>query len=232
MTKITSIGLFARQGMCTFVFRPRTCINNINKVHFVDLLGFKDSIDTVILPKTLNRLSENIKSYFLSATPRFWPAVWYAWQMHTKKKHGHLLSVDWALGTSRVFTVGSEKMKGFRLFWACVYPDQMSGAVSVWLVPPDNAEPCQTSFLVIVAASIDCTLHFTNQYGLGECHRHLSGVQPQILKTQWWGGTVCLSVNHQNAGLSSFSRCLTLYVFLYFRSVPCRQLSLHKLSSI
>lgn len=28
-----------------------------------------------------------------------------------------------------------------------------------------------------------------------------------------------------------FSRCLTLHVFLYFRSVPCRQLSLHKLSS-
>lgn len=82
------------------------------------------------------------------------------------------------------FTPGLEKMKGFRLFRACVYPDQMSGAVSVRLVPPDIVEPRQTRFLVIMAASIDCTLHFTNQYGLRECHRRLSGVQPQILKTQ------------------------------------------------
>lgn len=55
---------------------------------------------------------------------------------------------------------------------------------------------------------------------------------PQILKTQWRGGTVCLSVNHQNASLSSFLFCLTLPVFLYFRSALCRQLSLHMLSSV
>lgn len=156
----------------------------INRIHLADLRSSVDSANAVILPKTLKRLSENWKSYFLTAAPRFWPAVWYVWQIHTKKKkHGHLLSVDWTLGTSHVFTVGPEKMKGFRLFWACVYSDQMSGAVSVRLVPPDNTKLCQTPFLVIMAASIDCTLHFTDQYGLWECHQHLFGVQPQILKT-------------------------------------------------
>lgn len=122
--------------------------------------------------------------------------------MHTKKNTNTCSLLTVSFRDFPRFTPGLEKIKGFGLFRACVYPDQMSGAVSVWLVPPDSAEPRQTRFLVIMAASIDCTLHFTNQYGLGECHRRLSGVQPQILKTQWWGDVLRLRMNHQHMNLS------------------------------
>lgn len=209
-----------RQGKFSFDFRPSMCIKNVNKVYFVGFLRFKDSVDSYFTQDPEQVVREQ-KKLFSNCNPKVLTSCLVR-LANTHKEKTWTLALCWlSFRDFPRFTVGSEKMKGFRLFWACVYPDQMSGAVSVRLVPPDNAEPCQTSFLVIVAASIDSTLHFTNQYGLGECHWHLSGVQPQILKTQWWGGTVCLS----------FSRCLTLHVFLYFRSVPCRQLSLHKLSS-